>query len=71
MKKLFILLYQKISKDLYSDNFNEDIERVNNLINNEDIDEEELNSDLIENYETNKNEEISENLLLENSIMKK
>ena len=66
-EEIIHLIIPKLSKDLYSDNFNEDIERVNNLINNEDIDEEELNSDLIENYETNKNEEISENLLLENS----
>ena len=61
------LIIPKLSTDLYSDNITEEIDRVNNLLNKEDVEEEELSVDSTDIYEQIEDKETSDDLLIEDS----
>lgn len=68
-EEIMKLIIPKLSKELYSDNITDKVDKVNQLLNSSaEMEEEEINSDLIDINEINDEQEFSDNFEIEDMV---
>ena len=68
-EEIMKLIIPKLSKELYSDNITDKVDKVNQLLNSsEEMEEEEINSDLIDINEINDEQKFSDNFEIEDMV---
>lgn len=68
-EEIMKLIIPKLSKELYSDNITDKVDKVNQLLNSSgEMEEEEINSDLIDINEINDEQKFSDNFEIEDMV---